>query len=892
MSDAYDLIHKQRVPESKKTREYFEALCRYYVPYVGFAREEYVKMRALYRLVNNDLSGIKDQLRAYCAPTTAESLFEVPEHEFLAFNEIFSKTLLLKGEMQRRGVEFVVALRSEIDREAKAAEVKKRINEAMDRAVARIAAAAQQSRSEAHAVQQQASMQLDEDVREAVSHPSAWEKFNQVLLRNAYGREDLTEKRMLSLAHQLCSGIVCVRVGRSHGRTTLEPVNSLHCGFDKSPDEVRIERADAFWETDTMTLREVLLQYGSTMKAEDRKRLEERAGLRGGGVGRAWADYAQGSLGVVAANQGQKPGAPKTENTYRSYGAKRPINGAGHERLREEGHSGARGPLEYHHDANDLCSRTRLEVKLLKRVRLLKTVYPDNFAVEDFVPGDFKIPKDADRDRVDRYGTSGVVRHRWSEGATDYECLDLWIPRRYFIDRIDEDIVADFGEVAGQPDYVEDPFNDFELSVKGRAEPAVNAELVSPIARALPPYIQYLIVKNLMTRELGKFQGAVLDVDTATMPEWIKEYSDGDDHLGGFIKVLRKLGLNVKDSSMLEDANIRHTNSSGQMRSANQASELLALSQLAEVLRIEIGLAMGIAPQRESQMVAETASDNRQAENASYFMTEPLFFNNAKVWRAATEEYLMLRAGEIKRKLRMAGAARTLSLSYLTDTEDEAVLKVTPETFGAFPCVLHLAEARDTKTYREAMLREAQAFAQNQGQGMEEVSRLVQLITSGASPSEIHRDIQRISRDQRNRIEAQEQARQKAEAAAQQELLAAQAKKDQSAHLSALEQKQLDVNGKIAVADRNLSGVMGSAGIRRQTELEKIALGRTDEDGVNDELEGIKAAKEIQAIDRREAREDKRLVKETKEAEAAVLRDVEDLRIKEKQVDKPTTSAK
>lgn len=879
----HQLIAHERVAESKKNEGYFEALIDHYVPDAGIVEEEYAKRRLLYRLVNNDLEALKEVIRQYCDPTGAPEDFRLEDHSFLAFNEIHNKIRILQGEMLRRGGEYAVQLVSESDREQKATEFTDRLSAGVQGFIDAFGEAAGLEPAQREEAISEARKRAAEAYLEAVSHPSQWEALNERMLKMGYERENVIAKRLQSLHHQLVAGVQYVQVGRSYDRVSIDVLNSLHVGCEKSPNEHRVEKSDAVWVTDQLTPREALLLYRDELTSDQIHDLE-----RGTSGGSAFTDYAQRGLDEIGGN-----GEFVYRTPHAKYTPDRGDRAEGIHRNRREGSNQFRGAMEGERENDDYVVRTRLEVKLLKKVKVLTRTYADGLAVVDFVPFDHPVPRKAKKSKVAIFGRKKITRYRWTEGEVEYACDELWVPRRYKVTRLDEDKIVDWGECEDQPDYTEHPFADFELSIKGLSEDAVNADLVSPVERAMPFLGQYLAIKNLMQREISKYVGSVTDVDFATVPDFVKDFRGVDeddvslDQVGGVLHMLRKAGINATDSTQLAGTDVRHTQSRGRTISGQQAAEILNLNRLAQSVREEIGMAMGISPQREAQMIESTASDNKEAQNASHFMTEPLFFANAEVWRSALEEFVHVSLRDLEKALVARDGAKTASLSFLASDGDEEVLRVTPDSFGAAPCAIRLVTGQDQRLYRESMLANLQAFSQNQGEGLKEISTVLRMISSKASPSEVHDAIDALDKERQRRMDERMKAEQEAGMKAERE--AAQQAQAAEQRLMAHQERlaQIKRMGQVEAAAEMSSGTKYTADSRQETELQKIALGQNDQDGVNDQLEGLKIVEDIELARRREQREDAKEARASKEAEANVVATSAELKIKEKVADKP-----
>ena len=104
---------KTKLPEKKKFEnegEWFKEFMNYYIPFQLPYHEDYEVMLNSYKVVNNDLSGFKEQLQKFCNPLGV-STGEI-EEEVLPYPELRNKVNILKGEMLSRKDTFHIMLLS------------------------------------------------------------------------------------------------------------------------------------------------------------------------------------------------------------------------------------------------------------------------------------------------------------------------------------------------------------------------------------------------------------------------------------------------------------------------------------------------------------------------------------------------------------------------------------------------------------------------------------------------------------------------------------------------------------------------------------------------------------------------------------------------------------
>jgi len=146
-----------------------------------------------------------------------------------------------------------------------------------------------------------------------------------------------------------------------------------------------------------------------------------------------------------------------------------------------------------------------------------------------------------------------------------------------------------------------------------------------------------------------------------------------------------------------------------------------------------------------------------------------------------------------------------LSFQYWLPGNIEQVLQVTPQSLEHTDIGLFLSSSSSFERYSEIMLQNAQAFAQNQGQGISAVSQIIKDIVSKASPEEIHKRIQ----IEEQKIHERQSQMQNAQAQQAQDL--------EKMRIEAREDEQLHEREMIILKEQE----------RRITEIEKVGIQAT-----------------------------------------------------------------
>jgi hypothetical protein len=385
----------------------------------------------------------------------------------------------------------------------------------------------------------------------------------------------------------------------------------------------------------------------------------------------------------------------------------------------------------------------------------------------------FSIPDRAEKIKfTNKYGFESI-KYVWQDefSGTEYTAEKLYIPRKYEIIRLGADVYPIYREVPFQTTDLEDPYGSFNLSTFGAILTARNAKSRSLLQRAINPYFQFLYVKHIQNRELAKYQGYIQSVDLDQIPQKLGEDFDGDlvrDPVATWMLYRKKMGIDFYSGSQKSQGgivpNTRSPGSQGYM--LGMAQEIYLLEQLAKLLDNEIGLAMGISPQRESEYTPySNVTDNQQAIITSSNITESYYYYIDILWRDVMYDYVKNFRTWCE-KLKMENGENPIFHYVLPDGTQE-ILKVTdkmlePHSFGMF-----ITNAAKDSKYYETMMGLSQAFAQNAGEGMTQVSNLVRMIVDGKSPAEIHKLIKVEEVKQQQRMQDMETAKAKAEEEAQ-----------------------------------------------------------------------------------------------------------------------------
>lgn len=775
---------QKKVSEKEKYKndgQWFKDMMKYSAPYIIQYTDDYEKMKVSYQIVNNDLTFFNEKLKLFCNPLGDN--IDVADEQVEPYPELHNCVSILKGEMigrrdtlnlllltskaiKEKDTRLIEAIKQSIDEKA-AIELSKHQMELQ-----------QMSPEEIAKFEQDVRTQLEPEDLLSKNWMSETEIFYNKALKFVMHDQNVLDKKIDSFEDIIVADRCFIFSGWKHGKPYLEVRNPLHIGYHKNPNEKRIEKSDWIWYRKTITLTEAIDTYNLCQEDIDKLyvisggKLDKRHDIFGNESKPVWDHTRQEML---ASTSGLS--ALKTEG----------LNQAGSTTLRGR---------------QELIFETHLEFKAFKELCFLS--YQDDYGENIVIPlSDFDIPKQAVLQKfINRYDQESE-KYVWFDEVLqkNFELEKIWIPRKYEVIRLGADVYPVFREVPYQYTSIEEPYTHFELSTKGMVLNARNANSVSPIQRALAPYLQYLYVKHIQNRELSKYQGAIQAVDVDQIPNALGMDLNNQvirDKVAAYFSILRRTNKDLYSGSQSSLGGLppatRSPGSSGYM--LGTGAELLNLQNLLEYLKREIGMAMGISPQRQSNFQTNTnVSDNQQAINQSYAITEPMFYSHSMIWKAALNDWLINFKTYCKNQFEIHNL-KELSFHYWLPNNTEEVLKVTPNLTHN-DIGLHLSNSSNAEKYAQYMLEYSHAFAQNQGEGATIVSGIIKDIVMGASPEEIHKRITIEEQKQQQRTAELQNAQLENQKALQQAEL--DAREDQQAHEVQLKEMEIQSKEKIAL---------------------------------------------------------------------------------------------
>jgi len=741
---------KLQIPDSEKTLEWYKYQCDRIIPVQSVLTvTDFEEMKKLYEFKNNDLTLFRDEIDYYCG-SLAE--FGASEEDLIPYNPIPQKLEILKGEMLARGNTLKIILLTAKAIQNKNEQLYNLIKQSVEQEL-QIVIEQQKQQLEGKSpeeieqyVQELRTMRTPEDLN-IKDFLSESEILYNKLLDFTYADQDILSKKLECIDDAATVDRFFVYPGWKHGRPYIQMLNPLHVGFDKNPNTPFIQHGDYVWYRDEITVADALQEYANRLSEADIDKL---------------AQFAT-TVNAIDARHASQPVFDYTQYySLLEYFGERLKRGVGTHQ----------GRAVTRMNVFQTLWRVHLEFKAFREVVFLTIKDDYNETITLDVKANV-IPKEASLVKyTNRWGEQSE-KYVWAaEDGTNMEAEVMWIPRRYEVTRLGNDIYVDFREVPFQPDYGDNPFSRFELSYKGGIINSRNAKSVSLVQRALPYAFQYMAAKRLQDREMAKYVGQERAVDVDQIPDELALDHENDpavdqDRALRNDVIARKTGTRYYSGS--RSANglpVPPTRSAGVTYNVVDTSpQLLNLQQLCGLLNVEVGMAMGIPPQREAMTLPNTnVSDNRQALVQASLSTQSVFFFVDKVWAHVLNEHLLNLKTYLQNLFATNPKLTNHQFEYILPNGTKELLQVTPNQVEQLEDIgLYIFNSGKDKMYFDIMLANLQPIAQNAGQGAASLSAILKGLVSTNSVEEVHKLISIEEQRQHERMLQQQQQQNEAQ---------------------------------------------------------------------------------------------------------------------------------
>lgn len=760
-----DPRYNLKVPDSEKTKDWYINYVEYIVPARGTVIDDFDDMLKNYEIYNGDLRSIKKTFQEFCNPVKGVLNNDVDD-DLQPYPVLHNKVNVLKGELIKRNDDYKVILLTNKAIKEKNEALKSVLQASIQE---RIALAIKRNEAMLQGMNPNEAQQMVQDLQQSETPEdilfkdflSDSEILGNAILKYARFDQDIKRKRMETFEDVAVVDRCFIYVGFKHGKPHIEVRNPLRVGFQKNPDDLRTHKGDYTFYRRPITLGDVQTHYWDLLEEQDKLKL----GL-----------YTYDSNQKTDVRHDVKSGLAipvfdhTTEELFRDSEASLDAERAYYDDKNIGTYMGQ--GLNYRYNNQNMIWETHIEFKAYTEIDFLTYTDDYNKKVTEEMKG-FEIPDDAKKVRFTNRWGEDSVKWVWYDELldTEFELERLWIPRKYEVVRLGHDIYPIYREVPYQTTNIDNPYDGFELSTKGAIFTARNAKSVSLLQRAIPLYMQYLYLKHVQNRELSKYQGFVLDIDVDQIPDDLARDAEGNpiaglDAVAAWLKLRAKTNINFYSGSQTNlDGTPNWTRTPGSKgQSIGSAQDLYNLQLMIDLVFREIGMAMGVSPEREAMISRNSnVTDNQQSIVQSHHITEPFFYLHSEIWRDVMNDYIKCFKAYCRRIFEMNPELKEHSLFYILPNGTKELLSITPKMLEDDDIALATTNSGADVEYREFMKQLAHAFGQNAGEGMETVSALIKALSNGSSSEETHRMIQIEVDKQKKRV--QEMEKMKAEQA-------------------------------------------------------------------------------------------------------------------------------
>lgn len=746
-----------KVSEAEKRaneNEWYKKMVNYLLPYSN-KNYSYKNKEKLYKIANNDISGYTEEVKGLC------ELLDIGEEDskeiIKAYPALHNKVNILKGELLTRNQNFKVKTTNQKILKEKDDLIVKEINRRLDLEVQAIVLEIQNNQNN---VKKTITDEQIAQIKESLSpedinqreYLTEWEILCNNLLRYAYENLSIKTKQITTLEDLIISDNCFLYSGFKNGKPIIEIRNPLYICYKNTANEKKIEKSEIISYNRRMLITEVLDNYN--LSNDDIKKL--------------------------------LPTYPQFRNV---------ING-NYEYSKSFEDSIIAYTMSKDHDDYGYINVEHIEFKAYRKVIFLSYIDETGNKITDIVPDSYEIPKDSTKEKYINDYDFEAIRYVWIDEVSgfNFTAEEIWIPRKYECERISPDVFVNCREVPNQEFNLDAPFTDFELSTKGVIINNNNSKSSSMLEKAVPFYFKYVFIMYLIDKELQNFRSFTQSLDVDQIPELEDdtESKSNTNRVYTYLKYLKKLNLDIYSGSQnTTGGGPNYTRSPGSTVTVHStANEIINLQNLARMIDAEIGLSMGISPQRESKIQNNSnVTDNQLALKQSYAVTETLYYFHDEVWRIALRSYLKNFIKYLRKFFETNSDKTEHFINYFTPDGTDILFRVTPEHLNILDINLSVTNTSNDNEYLRMMINLSHAFAQNAGEGMESVSAIIKAITSGLTANEVHKIIQVEAEKQQKRAQAiQEQQLKTAEKMKQMEI---ENREDQQAH--ELELKAMDI---------------------------------------------------------------------------------------------------
>lgn len=729
-----------------KDKAWYESIAEYYMPsYNEVFRDDYDDKKALYEIVNNDISYYKDRINEMC--NNAISLGATLDDDILPYNKIKSKLNVLEGDLISRSTNHKIVLLSAKLIKDKNERLYNAIKQSIDTKLQTILEEAKMKNMSEKELQQFITQAEEDLLPNDINYKNfltEHEIFSEKLLKYTFFDQDVIAKKIDTFRDSVIAGEMYVYNGWKHGKPHIIVCNPLHIGFDKSPDTKYIQKGSYVYYTDEIKVVDAINDYIEVLDDEDYEKLLKYSGF-----------------------QNVPDSMSKRVFGHEKYYAT--LAAMGNDSIKTRGVGLHQGDFTNIYTHKDSLYRTHLE--FLAYDEVIFYCYTDEYNDKVMIQLDGKadiIPDYAKKVKYINKYQQDDFKYVWEEGGMTHEAYVKWIPQRYEIERLGYDIYTKRRKVPFQPQY-SDPFNQFELSYKGGIAYSRNARSVSLVEQALPIQFQIFAIKALENKEIASYEGTILTQDVDQIP--LDLAGEDDDNAKRDLitnnTVIRKKTKTAFYSGSQSSHGLPVPSTRTQGIGAIQigsVGEILNMQSLIQALDAELGVTMGIPPQREAQVMPGTnVRDNQQSLIQSTLATEHLYFWHNKLWSIILNEHINNLKAYYRNMFVDNPAKKDHVLEFSSVDGTKELMRITPEYVRNEDIGVYMNDSNNDKLYMDYLLMNLQPIAQNAGDGAIVLSQILKAMSSGSSVSEIDKMITDFAEKQSKKAQQMQQAEQEAQ---------------------------------------------------------------------------------------------------------------------------------
>ena len=662
-----------------------------------FFSTEWVRIQKNYNLLNNIID--QNDFQKFCDPLKLD--VGQGKDYVQAFNQQHNKINVLAGEESKMPWSFGVVAHSpeaanKINR-LKERELKEyvsfQINKELELAQVRIQQEAQAAVQELAPEEQEEAYnkkleELNQQEQELLNPDQIINKYRKFRLDEEIAMHKIliNLRDKLKLRHlknegwidALVGGLEFVRVAPINGIENVEVLNPLGAAYHKSPETEFIEDGDWFVYKQEMTLGDVIDLYGEKIPKADLEELETT-------LARVYGTDAK-----MYSKDGYSPSHwENISKAGRSFG------------INDVPHTGKYGQSNANY--KDYLTIYTCYWRSQRKVGFLTWTDDQGEDQMDLVSEDFILPEETTKrtvkDEVNNISKSVI---QWMNPETEimYSLEWKWIPQIWEGTRIEDHIYVDIQPISWIPTSIERPY-DIKLPVYGAPFSAKNAPITSIFDRGVPWQKLYLFVMAKWLKLIQQDRGVVHTFNTLMV----------DDQLGidETLRYMFDMGIiPINPIANAEAAQILgNTMKMAEVVNLSNSQQLAHYTEILRFIEQQIGIAMGVPPEREARTSAgSNVTDNQQDLIQSAHITQPVLALHNLIWENVLQALLNLTKERIKN-------TNARSWRFVLSDEEIATIMIEPDNLDNLDLGIYVQQNEKSREVLRQLQMHAQALIQN-----------------------------------------------------------------------------------------------------------------------------------------------------------------------------------